>query len=239
MQTIPLDHEGAQLSGELFAPVQDGPHPAVLVMHSALGLGSQVRNVAAQLAQQGYIALATDMFGQGFDDSPAKAGLFFKQFQDNPLLMRQRAVAWFETLAAQTNVDSNRIGAIGYCFGGQCVLELARSGADVKAVSSFHGLLTTHAPATVGAIKGEVALWCGGKDLYAPPEHIEAFRKEMESAKASCQITTFANAEHGFTDQDAVALNRPGISYDALAHLVSWAGTLALLDVTLIPNAMA
>ncbi len=130
-------------------------------------------------------------------------------------------------------MDAQRVAAIGYCFGGFCVLELARAGADVKAVVSYHGLLSTSLPAQRGAIKGEVVVYTGAKDPHAPHEHVEALRKELDAAEAHHQITVFSEAFHSFTDPDADALGMPGIAYNALADRVSWAGTLAVLEAVL------
>ncbi len=229
MRPVTLDHAGTRLTGELHCADDMRDRPGILVMHSGLGLRRE-RAIAGDLAKLGYAALATDMFGCAPNADIETAGACFAELLGQPELLRARIVAWFDTFAALPEVDTDRIAAIGYCFGGLCVLELARSGADVRAVSSFHGLLTTHAPAAAGAIKGEVAAWCGGRDPYAPREQIEAFRAEMAAAGASCQITVFEQAQHSFTDPHADALGRPGIAYDALADRVSWAGTLALLE---------
>jgi dienelactone hydrolase len=235
MQIVTLDHEGAPLKGELFLAEAPGPRPGILVMHNALGLGAQVREVAAKLADLGYAALATDMFGGELDGDPAKAGAYFAALQAQPERLRARVAAWHDRLAGLAQVDAARTAAIGYCFGGFCVLELARSGAAVKAVVSFHGLLGTQSPAAHGAIKGEVAAWCGGQDPFVPLEHVETFRAEMAAAGASSQITVFSNAAHGFTDRDAAAFGRPGVAHDPLAEQVSWAGALALLESVLAP----
>jgi len=151
---------------------------------------------------------------------------------DNPQLLRARIVEWFEHVAGRPDVDPDRIAAIGYCFGGKCVLELARSGADLQVVVSYHGLLMTHAPAQTGAVNALVVAYCAGKDPYAPPADFEAFGMEMADAGASHQITLFSDAEHSFTDPDHHGV-QPGIAYDPLSHRVSWAGTLALLDFKL------
>lgn len=234
MQIVTLEHEGAVLKGELFGD-DTGARPGVLVMHNALGLGTQVREVAAKLADLGYVALATDMFGAELGSDPAKAGAYFAALQANPELLRARLTAWHETLAGLSQVDATRIAAIGYCFGGFCVLELARTGAPLKAVVSFHGLLTTKLPAAPGTIKGQVAAWCGGQDPFVPLEHVETFRAEMATAGAASQITVFSHAAHGFTDPDAGKMGRPGVAHDPLADKVSWAGASALLESVLAP----
>lgn len=231
LQEISFEHEGALLNGLVALPEGAGPFPAVLVMHTALGLGDQVRQTALRLAKLGYAAIVTDMYGGGAEAADAVAAYTF--LHDKPELQRARIVAWFDTAAALQEVDSSRIAAIGYCFGGQCVLELARSGADVKAVVSYHGLLTTAHPAQPGAIKGLVSVWTGAKDPYAPSEDVDALRQELEAAGARWQVTVFSDAEHGFTDPHAGTMGRPGISYNALADRTSWAGTLALLEAVL------
>jgi dienelactone hydrolase len=233
VETMRCEHDGLALEGFAAIPPGGSRQPAVLVMHSALGLRHMMKEKVALLAEQGYAAFATDMYGVGADlGSPEAAGRHYMELMDNPDRLRQRTVAWFEAVAARDDVDPRRIAAIGYCFGGKCVLELARSGADVKAVVSYHGILTTHAPARAGDIKGEVAAYCGLKDPYAPLADIEALRRELTAASARYQITEFAEAAHGFTDPQAEG-GQPGIAYNAIADRVSWAGTLALLQVAL------
>jgi dienelactone hydrolase len=173
------------------------------------------------------------MFGAELDGDPAKAGAYFAALQAQPDVLRDRLQAWHDAFISLPQVDAERTAAIGYCFGGFCVLELARGGADMKAVVSFHGLLTTQRPAQPGMIRGQVAAWSGGQDPFVPLEHVEAFRAEMAAAHVSTQITVFSRAAHGFTDQDAGALGRPGVAYDPLADKVSWAGALALLESAL------
>jgi len=233
MQIVTLEHRDVVLKGELFGGEADSPRPGVLVMHNALGLGTQVREVAAKLADLGYVALATDMFGAELDGDPAKAGAYFAALQAQPDVLRDRLQAWHDAFTSLPQVDAERTAAIGYCFGGFCVLELARGGADVKAVVSFHGLLATQRPAQPGMIRGQVAAWSGGQDPFVPPEHVEAFRAEMAAAHVSTQITVFSRAAHGFTDPEAGALGRPGVAYDPLADKVSWAGALVLLESAL------
>lgn len=227
-------HGDVLLQGQVARPQGEGPFPAVLVMHSALGLRPHVLDVAARLADIGYLAIATDMYGRDADIGTLESSsAHYLELAKTPALLRARTVVWREAVAARDDVDASRIAAIGYCFGGMCVLELARSGADVKAVVAYHGILTTHAPAQAGAISGEVAVYAGGKDPYAPLDHVEALRAELADAGTSHQIMLFGNAEHGFTDPEASDTGLPGVSYDLLADRVSWAGTLALLETVL------
>jgi dienelactone hydrolase len=234
LQFVEYESNGTVLRGEMAVPAAPGKHPAVLVMHNAYGLGEHMRTVVRKLAKLGYIALATDMYGGGiFHTDLKQTGASIGPLLSAPELLRARTVGWFETLAGLPNVDRNRIAAIGYCFGGQCVLELARSGANIKAMVSYHGLLTTSMPAQPGAIKGEVAIYTGAKDPFAPPEHVNGLRAELSAAGAKYQITEFGEAAHAFTDPDAAVASRPGIAYHALSDAISWAGTLALLEETI------
>jgi len=234
LQIVTFTHDGVELVGEMAVPKTPGPHPAVMVIHNAHGLGEQMRERARALAQLGYVAVATDMYGGGkYFSDPKAAGAVLMELVSAPQRLRARSVAWYEQLQSRAEVDPQRIAAIGFCFGGQCVLELARSGADAKAIISYHGLLSTAMPAEPGAIKGQVAIYTGAKDPYAPTEHVEALRQELSTAGAHFQITVFNDAFHAFTDPHAGEMGRAGIAYDAIADRVSWAGTLALLEETI------
>ena len=229
-----VEHDGVELVGQVALPETQGRHPAVLVMHSAHGLGEQVRERANRLAGLGFVAVATDLYGGGVHHTdPAASGRSMMEVFSEPERMRARVVAWYEHVKNRSDVDPQRVAAIGFCFGGMCVLELARSGADVKAVVSFHGLLSTSKPAAPDSINGNVAIYAGGKDPFAPPEQVDAVREEMTAAGARLQVTVFADAYHGFTDPDSSAIGRDDIAYDATADRVSWAGTLALLESTI------
>ena len=233
LQPVECNHQGVALRGLLAVPQGKGPFPTVLVMHSALGLRHMVEDKARTLAGLGYAALATDMYGVDADiSSPEKAGEHYMALLQDGAKLRERCALWFDTAASLAPVDPGAMAAIGFCFGGQCVLELARSGRDLKAAVSYHGLLTTHAPAKQGDIKGEVVAWCGALDPFGPPADTVAFRAEMEAAGANWQITEWGKVAHGFTDPKAEGA-MPGIEYNAIADAVSWAGTLALLKQVL------
>lgn len=234
-------HDGVEMDGFVVRPGGDGPHsapnpapnPAVLMFPGATGPGPSFRAAVAELAQRGYVGVGIDMYGREADlSTPQSAGAYFADLMARPEFLRERVLAWFETVRSLPGVDTERIAAIGYCFGGRCVLELARSGAPVLAVSSFHGLLTTHAPARPGAIRARVAVWTGGRDPYAPLADLDALHAELDAAGADYQTTLFATAQHAFTDPDHDGMAE-GIAYDRVAHRVAWSGTLALLDATL------
>ncbi|HEY3696852.1 dienelactone hydrolase family protein [Phenylobacterium sp.] len=235
LRTIDYGHDGHALQGQLATPAVGGPHPAVLVMHDARGLGELVRRRAQALAELGYVALAADMYGGGvFHADAPQGGTLMHALHDEPGRLRGRVLAGFEALKAQPGVDPARIGAIGFCFGGQCVLELARSGADVKSVVSFHGLLTSALPARPGAVKAKVLVLTGARDPYAPPDHVDGLREEMTRAGADWQVTVYGEGWHAFTDPSASEMtNIPGVRYDPLLDKLSWAQAMAMLEATL------
>lgn len=227
---IEVTHGDTTMRGFMVAPTSPGPHRTVLMFPGATGAGPTFRATARELAERGYLAIGVDMYGATADIStPQAAGVHFDALLKAPERLRERVVTWFDAVCARDEVDAARVAAIGYCFGGKCVLELARSGAPVRCVTSFHGLLQTHAPARPGAFAGHAAIWTGGRDPYAPVEHLTELRAEFDAADIDYQATLFAKAQHSFTDPDHNGV-AAGIAYDALSHRTSWAGTLALLD---------
>ncbi|CAN7419386.1 dienelactone hydrolase family protein [Phenylobacterium sp. LjRoot225] len=231
LRALHYEHEGVGLIGQLATPAGPGPHPAILVMHNAHGLGEQVRERALRLAEAGYAALATDMYGGGrLFGSSAETGEPFAALQNAPERLRGRVLAAYQTLRALPQVDASRIGAVGFCFGGQCVLELARSGAEVRGVVSFHGLLMTQLPARPGAVKAKVLVLTGAQDPYAPAEDVQALRAELTAAGADWQITAYGEGFHAFTDPSADERPVPGLRYDPLLDKLSWAQATAFLE---------
>ena len=235
LRNVDYQHGDDALRGQIALPAGPGPHPAVLVMHESRGLGELVRRRARMLAELGYVALASDMYGRGVDyRNEENTGSRMLTLNKEPERLRGRALAGLEALKARPEVDGARIGAIGFCFGGQCVLEVARSGADVKSVVSFHGLLTTDLPAKPGAVKAKVLVLTGARDPWAPWEHVERLREELVAAGADWQITLYGEGYHAFTDSHAAELaDIPGLRYDSLLDKLSWNSALAMLDSTL------
>ena len=232
---LECDHEDTRLRGMLIRPavLPTGALPAVLMFPGATGPGPSFCAAMEALAATGRLVIATDMYGAGADVSTREAaGAHFAALMAEPELLRERVLVWFAAVQALAGVDPERIAAIGYCFGGKCVLELARSGAPVRSVTSFHGLLGTHAPAQPGAITGKLAIWTGGEDPYVPAQDVEALRRELGEAGADYQMTLFAKACHAFTDPDHAGI-APGIAYDRTAHRIAWEGTIALLEQTI------
>jgi dienelactone hydrolase len=233
MESIELEHEGTLLRGYAALPDHDGPAPAVLVMHSALGVAHAVNERAARkLAALGYVAVCTDMYGAHLRNAGMEdAGLAYAENLAAPDKERARTVAWLDEVARRADVDEARLAAIGFCYGGHTVLELARSGANLKAAVSYHGILQTHARAERGAVRAHVVAYCGAGDPYAPLADVDALRQELLDAEVEqYQVTVFGGAGHGFTDPEAGDLHLEGVTYDALSNDLSWNGTLVLLE---------
>ena len=179
--------------------------PGVLVAHDWTGFGPFPRERAEQLARLGYIALALDMYGKGIRaKTPDEAGKLAAPFYEDMSLFRTRAQAALAELLKQPGVDPARIGAIGFCFGGSTVLELARSGANVKGVITFHGSLKTTGPAKAGDIKAqEILVLHGSRDPLVPPADVAGFMEEMNGAKVPFRLVAYPNAVHAFTNPGA------------------------------------
>jgi dienelactone hydrolase len=222
---VPYEHNGVKLKGYLAyddAKVK-GAAPGVLVIHEWWGLNDYPKQRARQLAELGYVAFALDMYGDGVVATDAKrAQELAGPFYSDPGLMRDRAMLGLKQLMGQANVDTSRIAAIGYCFGGTGVLELARSGAPVAAVVSFHGGLKTPKPAEKGQVKARVLVCNGADDPMVKNADREAFMQEMEAAGADYAFINYAGAVHGFTNPKAGTLGVAGVAYNQKADERSW-----------------
>ncbi len=206
--------------------------PGVLVVHEWWGHNDYARSRARMLAELGYTALAVDMYGGGQTaDHPDSAGKFSGEVGRDPKLMQARFDAAHKLLSKHATVDAKRIGAIGYCFGGRVVLEMARRGEDLAVVASFHGSLQTANPAQKGKVRARMLVANGADDPFVTAGEIEAFRKEMGTAGARYRFVNYPGAKHGFTNPDAdrngVKFNLP-LAYNAKADKQSWAEMRAL-----------
>lgn len=204
-----------------------GKRPGVLVVHEWWGHNDHARNSARKLAELGYTALAVDMYGDGKTaDHPKSAGAFAGEVNKNMAVAEARFRAAMKMLHAHASTDPGKTAAIGYCFGGGIVLEMARRGVDLDAVASFHGSLGTKAPAQAGKIKARLLIANGADDPFVKPEQIAAFKAEMDEAGVTYQFVNYAGAKHAFTNPDADAngakFNLP-LQYNAEADKASWA----------------
>jgi dienelactone hydrolase len=198
------------------------PRPGILVFHENTGLTDHERERAERLAQLGYVALACDLFGErAVPAGDAERRAAFEEFRTKKLL--PRALAGFGALAARPQVDRNQMAAIGFCLGGMAALELARSGADLKGVVSFHGGLAAMRPAVAGEMKAKVLVCHGALDPFTTLDHVTAFANEMQAAAVDFQVILYGGAMHGFTNPAADRAGRPGIAYHAPSDIRSWA----------------
>jgi len=200
--------------------------PGVLVVHEWWGLNDYARMRARMLADVGYVALAVDMYGEGKQAMhPDDAGKFASETTKNIDVAKARFMAALDFLKQQPMVDPTRLAAIGYCFGGGVVLNMARQGVDLKGVASFHGSLAAVAPAQPGGIRAKILVLNGAEDKFIPPQQIEAFKQEMTAAGADFQLINYPGALHSFTNPDADAMGKKfnmAIAYNADADKKSW-----------------
>jgi len=226
-QSVDYASQGATLKGYLaFDESIEGKRPGVLVVHEWWGLNEYARKRAQMLAELGYIALAVDMYGDGKTAMhPDDAGKFSSELMKNFDVAKTRFLAALDFLKQQPMVDQKKIAAIGYCFGGGVVLNMARQGADLKGVASFHGSLAAIRPAKIGIVKAKILVLHGEDDTFVKPEQIEGFKKEMSEAKVDFQFISYPGAVHSFTSPDADALGKKfnlPLAYNADADKKSW-----------------
>ncbi len=205
-----------------------GPYPGVVAVHEAWGLGAQVQRRARMLADLGYVALAADIFGNRHipSDPPEAFAIIGDFLADRPRL-RARAAAAIAGLKAHP-ACSGRIAAVGYCFGGSTVLELARMGhPDVIGVVSFHGALDTPMKAQAGQVVAKVLACHGAEDPLVPHDKLAEFLAEMADAKVDCQTIAYTGAMHSFTNPEAKGELMPGIIYHERTDHRSWAAMQA------------
>lgn len=219
-----------ELAGELYPPSVRANGATVLVVHEADGIGGNVRRHCAMLAELGYLAAAVDMHGGGRVLEGEEMQTALHNFRADPYYLRRRLNAAFLAIQERRDVDRDRIGAIGFCFGGTAVLELARSGAPLKAVASFHGLLSTSAPANPGAIKTSILVATGALDPLVPAGEVRDFQAEMSVAEADWHLIVHGRALHSFTNKAVDALGDTRMAYDPVAHQLSWAALQAFLS---------
>jgi dienelactone hydrolase len=200
------------------------PRPGILLIHDWMGVGDYAKSRAKQLAELGYVAFAADIYGKGVRPAdPKAAGELAGKYKGDRALYRARLQAGLEQLKAQKNVAPGEIAVIGYCFGGTGALELARSGADLKGVVTFHGGLSTPTPQDAQNIKCPVLVLHGADDPFVKPAEVAGFKKEMEDAKVKYEFVAYPGAVHSFTRPDAGNDNSKGAAYNEAADKKSWA----------------
>ena len=202
---------------------RQGPRPAVLVVHQWMGLGDYEKKRAAMLAQLGYNVFAADIYGKGVrPGNPTDAGAEAGKYKNDRALLRARVRSALDVLTRHELTDSKRVAAIGYCFGGTTVLELARSGAAIAGVVSFHGGLSSPAPEDAKNITARVLALHGADDPFVPAAEVAAFQEEMRHAGVDWELNAYGGAVHSFTDWNAGRDNSKGAAYNERADRRSW-----------------
>lgn len=223
--SLAYEHEGVTLSAYIARPDNlTEPTPGILIAHAWWGQGEYARHRARQLAEMGYIAVALDMYGQDvYTDDPDEAGKMAKAFYQDRQLFRDRAAAGLKMLMQQPEVDPERLAAIGYCFGGTTVMELAYSGADLAAVVSFHGSLLPPRPDSDDAeqVKAKVLICHGQADPFYPMEKLLGVIDPLQAADVELTTVIYGGAVHSFTDPSATG-EMEGAKYDRAADHRSW-----------------
>lgn len=206
-----------------------GPRPGVLVVHEWWGLNDYARGRAEQLAKAGYVAFAADMYGEGkTTEHPKEAGEMASKVRANVQDWRKRAAAGLDVLTSQPQCDKTKLAAIGYCFGGSTALQLAYSGADLKAVATFHAALPTPKPEEAKQIKAAILVCHGADDKFIPDQAIKAFRDALDKAGVKYEFMSYPGAVHSFTVPMADQRNLDGMKYNKAADEDSWKRMLAL-----------
>ena len=231
-KAVEYRHGDVTLEGYLaYNDELSGRRPGVLVVHEWWGLNDYVKKRAEMLAELGYVAFALDMYGKGVvTDDPAKAGQLAGALRGKPLLV-ERARAGLDVLVKQPNVDPERVAVIGYCFGGTTALQLALSGAPLKAAVSFHGALKpVPTPEQLEKTRATLLICHGAVDPMVPDEEVDAFTDALEQSKVDWMLIAYSGAVHSFTNPEASTRKIDGVAYDEKADKRSWAHMKALFE---------
>lgn len=235
-RAVEYEHEGAKLTGHLYwDDAKEEKGPGVMVVHEWWGLNDYAKKRARMLADAGYVAFAADMYGDGkVTDKPAQAKEWMLEVTADVEGWQERAALGLEQLKNSGLVDHERLAAIGYCFGGGTVLQMAYSGTQAKAVVGYHASLPAAPDSANGKIDAKVVIFHGHGDKFVAPEVVTNFQNKMESAGADWEMMTFGgDVRHGFTNPDAGSFGIENLKYDADADAVSWQRTLELFKQTL------
>ena len=221
---IDYEHDGQKLQGYLvWDDAKSGARPGVLVVHEWWGLNDYTKNRARQLAEMGYIAFAADMFGGGKSTrDPKQAQAWYTETTSKPGLLAARSKAALEVLKKQPGVDAKRLAAIGFCFGGSTVLELAYSGEPINGVVAFHPGVVVPDEKQAKAIKTSILVLYGAEDKFSKPEDLARLQTVLEQAKVDWYLVMYAQAVHAFTNPEADSFKIPGIGYNKKAAERSW-----------------
>jgi dienelactone hydrolase len=222
---IEYDDNGVKLKGYLYYDdAVSGKQPGVMVVHEWWGLNDYARNRAKMLAEMGYVAFAADMYGDSKVTTHGNdAKQWMSQITANIDNWQKRAMLGLDQLKSQPQVDADKLAAIGYCFGGATVMQMAYTGtADLKAVVSFHGSLPPAPESTKDKIKSHILVAHGAADGFVPEEKVKAFTASLDAASADWEMNIYSKARHAFTNPDAGSFGIENLKYDAEADKRSW-----------------
>ena len=226
---VPLKFGDEELEGVLVARRDHARRPGIILFPTVMGVSDLELGFARQLVHLGYTGFVADLFGKKFRGAPRDVMMDeLKRLRSDRASLRERLLAVLESARGQEAIEPDRIVAIGYCFGGQCALDLARSGADLAGVASFHGLLDPPG-LPPQPIKAKVLVFHGWDDPMAPPEAVVALGHELTEAGADWQIHAFGHVAHGFTNPGATGAV-PGVLYNELAADRSWTSLISFLE---------
>lgn len=213
-----------------------GKRPGVLVVHEWWGLNDYAKSRAEKLAAEGYVAFALDMYGDGkVTDHPEQAGAWMEEITGNIETWTRRARLGLDVLNSQDQVAGGSLAAIGYCFGGATVMQMAYAGADLRAVASFHGSLPPP-PESVTTITPRIFVAHGRDDAFIPKERVLAFQDGLDRVKATWDMTIYSGTRHGFTNPDAGGYGIENIQYNQRADKDSWAAMLTMFEDVFVGN---
>jgi len=224
-KVVPYEKDGVKLEGfHVYDDAVTGKRPAVLVIHQWTGLSDYEKSRSRQLAELGYNVFALDIYGTGIRPQPPESGKEAGKYKSDRPLFRSRLNAGLEVLKSDERTDVSKIAAIGYCFGGTGALELAREGADIAGVVSFHGGLAagTGLSAEEGKVSTKVLVLHGALDPHVPVDEVTGFGKEFTEAKADWQFVAYSDAVHSFTQKMAGDDPSKGSAYNEKADKRSW-----------------
>lgn len=229
LEEVAYSDRGTALTGHLARPT-GSPRAAVVVFPTIMNAAPNVLRRMPMLADAGYLAFMADFYGEPVPDRAAAHGLGTRLREDVGHY-RARIAAGIEVLAAHPARGDLPMAAIGYCMGGQAVLEAARMGANLAAVASFHGILSSGRRAQAGdTIKPRILVCHGDRDPLVPREQVSAFEEEMDTAGANWHLHVYSGVKHGFTDPESDSHGLPALGYDASADRQSWASLMSLFD---------
>ena len=234
MKTQNIDYQDGDVTLRGFVAFDDQQsrkRPGVLVMPEAFGLGTHAKQRAERVAALGYVALAGDPYGNGAEYTDLQEAIKYAgALREDPAKFRKRARVALDKLASLPQVDSSRLAVIGYCMGGTFSLELARDGAPLRGIVSFHGGLETQRPAASGQVKARVLVCTGADDPFVPVAQVNALAEEMTKAGVDWQIISYGGTVHSFTNPDADRVGMQGLAYNKLSDERSWKAMVSFFE---------